>query len=81
MREDIDPVQWVGQHAVVALPVPMDASNAGQVREELLSVINGGATTLIADAARARRAGRWSTRLCRSSVVRRSGPERCAVRG
>jgi len=49
MREDIDPVQWVGQQAVVALPVPMDASNAGQVREELLSVINGGATTLIAD--------------------------------
>ena len=49
MREDIDPVQWVGQQAVVALPVLMDASNAGQVREELLSVINGGATALIAD--------------------------------
>ena len=49
MREDIDPVQWVGQQAVVALPVLMDASNAGQVREELLSVINGGAIALIAD--------------------------------
>ena len=49
MREDIDPVQWVGQQAVVALPVLMDAANAGQVREELLSVINGGATALIAD--------------------------------
>ena len=49
MREDIDPVQWVGQQAVVALPVLMDASNAGQVREELLSVINSGATALIAD--------------------------------
>ena len=49
MREDIDPVQWVGQQAVVALPVLMDAADAGQVREELLSVINGGATALIAD--------------------------------
>ena len=49
MREDIDPVQWVGQQAVVALPVLMDAANAGQVREELLSVINGGATALVAD--------------------------------
>jgi anti-sigma B factor antagonist len=49
MREDIDPVQRVGQQAVVALPVLMDASNAGQVREELLSVINSGATALIAD--------------------------------
>ena len=49
MREDIDPVQWVGQQAVVARPVLMDAANAGQVREELLSVINGGATALIAD--------------------------------
>ena len=49
MLEDIDPVQWVGQQAVVALPVLMDAANAGQVREELLSVINGGATALIAD--------------------------------
>jgi hypothetical protein len=35
MREDIDPVQWAGQQAVVALPVHMDASSAGQIREEL----------------------------------------------
>jgi hypothetical protein len=47
--EDIDPVQCAGQQAVVALPVHMDASNAGQIREELLSAINGGATVLIAD--------------------------------
>jgi hypothetical protein len=51
MREDIDPVHWVGQQAVVAFPVHMDAPNAGQVREELLSVTNGGATALIADMA------------------------------
>ena len=49
MREDIDPLQWVGLQAVVALPVLMDAANAGQVREELLSVIDSGATALIAD--------------------------------
>ena len=49
MGEDIDPVQWAGQRAVVALPEHMDASNAGQIREELLSVIDGGATALIAD--------------------------------
>lgn len=49
MGEDIDPVQWADQQAVVALPVHLDASNAGQIREELLSVINGGAAALIAD--------------------------------
>jgi LuxR family maltose regulon positive regulatory protein len=49
MREDIGLAQWVGQPAVVALPERMDASSAGQIREELLSVINGGATALIAD--------------------------------
>ena len=43
MREDIDLVQWASQQAVVALPVHMDASDAGQIREELLSAINGGA--------------------------------------
>jgi anti-sigma B factor antagonist len=49
MCEDIEPVHWAGQQAVVALRVHMDASSAGQIREELLSVINGGATALIAD--------------------------------
>jgi hypothetical protein len=49
MREDIDLVQWASQQAVVALPVHMDAFNAGHIREELLSAINGSATALIAD--------------------------------
>ena len=48
MREDIDQVQWVGQQVVVALPGHMDASSAGQIQQELLSVIDGGATALIA---------------------------------
>ena len=42
-------MEWAGGQAVVALPEHIGASNAGQVREELLSVINRGATTLIAD--------------------------------
>ena len=47
--EDPCPVEWTGGLAVVALPEHIGASNAGQVRELLLSVINRGATTLIAD--------------------------------
>jgi len=47
--EDIYPVEWAGRQAVVALPEHIGISNAGQVREELLSLINRGATTLIAD--------------------------------
>jgi anti-sigma B factor antagonist len=47
--EDLYPVEWAGTQAVVTLPEHIGISNAGQVREELLSVINRGATTLIAD--------------------------------
>jgi anti-anti-sigma factor len=47
--EDFYPVEWAGRQAVVALPEHIGISNAGQVREELLSLINRGATTLIAD--------------------------------
>lgn len=47
--EDPYPVEWAGGQAVVTLPEHIGISNAGQVREELLSVINRGATTLIAD--------------------------------
>jgi anti-anti-sigma factor len=39
----------MGPRAVVALPEHIDVSNAGQIREQLLSVINRGAATLIAD--------------------------------
>jgi anti-anti-sigma regulatory factor len=47
--EDLYPVEWAGGQAVVTLPEHIGISNAGLVREELLSVINRGATTLIAD--------------------------------
>jgi len=47
--EDFYPVRWAGGQVVVTLPGHIGASNAGQVRDALLSVINLGATTLIAD--------------------------------
>ena len=49
MPEDIYPVQWAGQQAVLALPEHMDQSNASQIEDGLLSVINRGAKVLIAD--------------------------------
>jgi anti-anti-sigma regulatory factor len=47
--KEIFPVRWAGRQAVVTLPEHIGASNAGQIREELLSVINHGAETVIAD--------------------------------
>jgi anti-sigma B factor antagonist len=43
------PVLWIGQVAVVTLPVEIDVTNADAVRDELQSVMNQGATLLIAD--------------------------------
>jgi stage II sporulation protein AA (anti-sigma F factor antagonist) len=43
------PVQWTGQQAVVTLPQHIDTSNANQIREQLLWIINRGAAVLIAD--------------------------------
>jgi anti-anti-sigma factor len=49
MPEGLCPVHWAGRQAVVALPEHIDVSNAAQIREELLWVINRGAAALIAD--------------------------------
>jgi anti-sigma B factor antagonist len=43
------PVLWLGQMAVVSLPVEIDIANAGQVREDLLAVLNRGPAALIVD--------------------------------
>jgi len=43
------PVLWIGRTAVVSLPVEIDITNADQVREDLLSLLNQGAALLIAD--------------------------------
>jgi anti-anti-sigma factor len=49
MFKDPYPVRWIGSRAAVTLPEHIDLSNADQIREELLSVINRGATELIVD--------------------------------
>lgn len=49
MSRERFPVLWLGRVAVVSLPVEIDISNADQIREDLLSVVNRGAGTLIVD--------------------------------
>jgi anti-sigma B factor antagonist len=49
MPEDSCPVQWTGRQAVVTLPQHIDGSNADQIREQLLWIINRGAAVLIVD--------------------------------
>ncbi|HXZ70705.1 MAG TPA: hypothetical protein VEH31_07530 [Streptosporangiaceae bacterium] len=43
MPERSYPVQWTGRYAVMTLPEDMDGSNADQIREQLLWLINRGA--------------------------------------
>jgi len=45
----VSQVLWVGQVAVVTLPVEIDVTNADSVRDDLLSVLNQGAILLVAD--------------------------------
>ena len=42
-------VQWTGRQALVTLPQHIDSSNAGQICEQLLWIINRDAVVLIAD--------------------------------
>jgi anti-sigma B factor antagonist len=42
-------VRWTARQAVVTLPQHIDSSNAGQIRDQLLWIINCGAAVLIAD--------------------------------
>jgi len=49
MPEYTCPVQWTGRQAVVTLPAHVDSSNADQIREHLLWLINRGAAELIVD--------------------------------
>ena len=43
------PVLWIGQTAVMTLPAEIDITNADQIREDLLSVLNQRAVLMIAD--------------------------------
>ena len=49
MHDDPFSVEWTGRQAIVAFPAQVDVSNAGQLRDRLLSVINRGAAVLVAD--------------------------------
>jgi anti-anti-sigma factor len=49
VSEDTLPVRWAGRQAIMTLPEHIDAANVGQIREELLGIINRGAAVLIAD--------------------------------
>jgi anti-anti-sigma factor len=49
MSDGTCPVQWTGQQALVTLPQHIDSTNADQLREQLLWIINRGAAVLIAD--------------------------------
>jgi len=44
-------VQWTGRQAMVTLPQHIDGSNADQIREQLLWIINRGGAVLIVDLA------------------------------
>ena len=49
MMVDTYPVCWADRQAIVTLPDHIDVSNAGHIREQLLTVINRGPEALIAD--------------------------------
>ncbi|HTS96484.1 MAG TPA: STAS domain-containing protein [Streptosporangiaceae bacterium] len=49
MSDERLPVLWLSQSAVVSLPAEIDLSNADQVREELLAVLNRSPDALIVD--------------------------------
>jgi len=49
MPDDQFPVEWAGRRATVEFPAHIDVTNAGQLRDRLLSVINRGAAVVIAD--------------------------------
>jgi anti-sigma B factor antagonist len=43
------PIQWAGPLAVVTMPREIDISNAEQVKDTLLAILNRGVTTLVVD--------------------------------
>jgi anti-anti-sigma factor len=49
MAEGREPVAWAGRRAVVGFPEHVDGSNAGQIREQLLTAFDNGAAVVIAD--------------------------------
>ena len=51
MPDDLFPVRWAGRQAIVTFPAHIGVSNASQLSDRLLAVINRGAEVLVADLA------------------------------
>jgi anti-sigma B factor antagonist len=51
MPQEPFPVAWLGRAAVITLPEEIDLTNADQVRDELLALLNRGPSVLIVDMA------------------------------
>lgn len=49
MPGELFPVTWLGKRVVVTLPEDIDAANTGQLRDDLLGLVNRGPDVLIAD--------------------------------
>ena len=51
MPDDLFPVRWAGRQAIVTFPAHIGVSNASQLSDRLLAVINRGAEVLVGDLA------------------------------
>ena len=51
MSDDLFPVRWAGRQAIVTFPAHIGVSNASQLSDRLLAVINRGAEVLVGDLA------------------------------
>ena len=51
MPDDLFPVRWTGRQAIVTFPAHIGVSNANQLSDRLLAVINRGAEVLVGDLA------------------------------
>jgi PAS domain S-box-containing protein len=49
MPDDLFPVRWAGRQAIVTFPAHIGVSNASQLSDRLLTVINRGAEVLVGD--------------------------------
>ena len=49
MPDDLFPVRWTGRQAIVTFPAHIGVSNASQLSDRLLAVINRGAEVLVGD--------------------------------
>jgi anti-anti-sigma factor len=75
MPDDLFPVRWAGRQAIVTFPGHIGTSNASQLSDRMLAVIDGGAEVLVGDLA--------GTQSCDHSAVAAVGRacQRAAIGG